>query len=149
MTDIKDDTKTKVAGKKADKKLPIKPHYCAATSNGWGVEMTGTSSDDGKDYAGIIGNSITNFTIEAKEIIKARVRNKNGKWLEYKTGFDKNSGLGDSTPITGFEFVGKGFVVAVHIKGGTWLTPVFTSDRDGEVLIGASTPIDAIWIDKM
>lgn len=147
--DTKNEVKVKITEKKDDKKLPTRPHYCAATQDGWGVDMIGTSSDDGADYAGVMGHPITNFSVEAKGITKSRVRNKLGKWLEYKTGFDKTKGLGDDTPITGIEIVGKGFVVAVHIKGGNWLTPSFTSDSDGEVLIGASTPIDAIWIDKI
>lgn len=135
------------------KNIPDEPHYVAATQNGWGVEMYGTEAVDGSplDHAGIIGLPMTNFTIEGKGIKKARVKNKRGRWLDYKSGFGINQleALGDGTGITAIEIVGKGFIVGVHLKGGNWLNSVNTSDKEGEVTIGIGIPIDAIWIDRM
>ena len=124
------------------------PHYCVETANGWGIAMSGLEADDGSDldHAGIIGMPMKNIKITAKNLTKARVRNKRGKWLGYKTGAD---GLGDGTDITGIELVGKGYVYAVHIKGGQWLATMFTSDVDGEVLATNGAVIDAIWINEV
>lgn len=124
-------------------------HYIAKTSNGWGIAMTGLDADDGSDldHAGIIGLPMTNFKIEGKLVKKARVRNKRGKWLKYGSGF--NTELGNDTDITGIEIIGKGLLVAVHIKGGQWLNPVFTSDVEGAALLGNGSVIDAIWIDEV
>lgn len=133
-------------------KKPLIPHYSAKTKElGWGIDMTGTYSVDyhNIDYAGVFGLSMTNFTVEAEGIKKARVKNKRGYWLWYSDAFDKTKGLGDDTPIVGLEIVGAGYLVGVHIKGGTWLNAVKTSDKEGEVLIGNGAPIDAIWIDKI
>ena len=127
------------------------PHYVAATNNGWGVEMVGTDAVDGTawiSHAGIIGLAMTNFTVEDTDIIKARVRNRKGKWLPYSNKFNKTNGLGDGTDITGVEIVGKNIIFAVHLKGGNWLPPVRTSEVDGEIFAGSGSPIDAIWIDK-
>jgi hypothetical protein len=133
--------------------LPQKPHYAACTAAGWGIEMLGLEAMDGSgiDHAGVFGLPITNFTVEAADIIKARVRNKRGKWLEYKTGFGMNSieGLGDGTVITGIEIVGDKFYVAVHVRGGSWLNPVKTSATEGVAFAGNGAPIDAIWIEKI
>ncbi len=128
-----------------------KPHYAAATQDGWGIEMVGIFADDGSDtdYAGTIGMPITNFTIAAPGIKKARVRNRRGRWLEYSDSFDTVNGLGDGTDITGIEIVGQGYVVGAHVKGGSWLGSVMTSDEEGAVVIGIGTPIDAIWIDTI
>lgn len=127
------------------------PRYIAATKNGWGIEMIGIEATDGSniDHAGIIGMAMTNFTIEASGIKKARVRNKRGRWLEYKTGFDKNDPLGDGTIITGIEIIGAGYIASVHAKGGSWLGSRHTSDTEGEVILGSNLPIDAIWIEKI
>lgn len=127
------------------------PRYAACTQDGWGVEMIGTDAVDGSDtdHAGIFGLAMTNFTIAASGIKKARVRNKRGKWLEYKTNFDKNKGLGDGTNITGIEIVGAGYIAAVHVKGGSWLPLVRTSDTEGAVIIGENFIIDAIWVDAI
>ena len=132
-------------------KLPEYPHYVAATQNGWGVEMDGTEAVDGSniDHAGIIGLPMTNFTIEGKGIKKARVKNKRGRWSEYSDKFDKSKGLGNGTDIIGIEIVGSGFIVSVHVKGGSWLPAVKTSDIEGKVTIGIGTTIDAIWVDKI
>jgi len=130
----------------------IDPHYVSATKDGWGTEMVGSDTIDGADivnYTGTMGLPITNFTIEGKGIKKARVRNKKGRWLGYSDKFDKTTGLGDGTNITGIEIVGKGFIFAVHLKGGDWMKPVTTSDKEGEVLGGIGTPIDAIWVEKI
>lgn len=128
-----------------------KPHYAAATNNGWGVEMVGIFAEDGSDtdYAGVLGTAMTNFTIEANGITKARVRNKRGRWLEYSNIFDTVNGLGDGTDITGIEIVGHGYLVGAHVKGGTWLESVRTSDKEGDTIIGIGTPLDAIWIDTI
>lgn len=128
------------------------PKYCVATKDfGWGIEMIGTEAVDGSDKyrAGIMGFPITNFTVAAKGIKKARVRNKRGKWLPYHTAYDKVNGFGDGTEITGIEIVGSGFKIALHYKGGSWAKPVTTSDEDGAVLIGTGSPIDALWIEKV
>lgn len=124
-------------------------HYVAKTNDGWGVAMTGLYADDGSDvdHAGILGLVITNLRIAGKNIKKARVRNKRGKWLPYKTG--ANTELGDDSIVTGVEIVGGGYRVSVHVMGGQWLGAVTTSDTDGEVLIGSGAPIDAIWIDEI
>lgn len=124
-------------------------HYVAKTNDGWGTAMTGLDADDGSDFdhAGILGRSMINFKIEGKLVKKARIKNKRGKWLPYGCGFDTE--LGNDTDITGIEIVGKGLIFAVHIKGGTWLNPVRTSDVDGEVLVGNGAVIDAIWIDEI
>lgn len=139
--------------KKAINDLPDDPHYAAASQNGWGVEMSGLEAVDGSplDHAGIIGLPMTNFTIEAKGIKKARIRNKRGKWLPYKTGFGMNSieALGDNTDITGIEIVGSKFMVSIHTKGGSWLPSAITSDIEGEVLLTTGAAIDAIWVDKI
>lgn len=146
------DTKASTTNQKT-KTIPSYPHYAAASQNGWGVEMSGTEAVDGSplDHAGIIGLPMTNFTIEGQGIKKARVRNKRGRWLDYKSTFGMNDtdALGDGTDITGIEIVGKGFIVSVHLKGGTWLNTVNTSDKEGEVVIGIGTPIDAIWINRV
>ena len=125
------------------------PHYIAKSQNGWGIGMTGLEADDGSalDHAGIIGLPMTGFKIAAKNIAKARVRNKRGKWLPYGTGFD--SDLGDGTNITGIEIIGSGYVYAIHIMGGQWMTGMITSDIEGEVLATNGATIDAIWIDKI
>lgn len=130
--------------------LPEIPHYAVATSDGWISEMNGTESVDSSDidYAGILGIPITNFTIEGAGIKKVRVRNRKNKWLPYKNGFDKTTGIGDNTPITGIEIVGSGFIFSIHAKGGSWLPMVHTSDVEGETLAIAGSQIDAIWIDK-
>lgn len=122
-------------------------HYVAKTNDGWGVAMTGLDADDGSDldHAGIFGMSMTNFKIGGNLVKKARVKNKRGKWLSYGV----NTELGNDSDITGIEIVGKGLIFAVHIKGGTWLNPVRTSDTEGEVLVGNGAVIDAIWIDKL
>ena len=139
--------------KKTAIKAPIQPHYAAKNSDGWGTEMLGVEAMDGGDieYAGIFGLPITNFTIEAADILKARVRNKRGKWLPYKTGFGMNKveALGDDTPITGIEIVGAGFIFSIHAKGGSWLPIIKTSDVEKDVLAIAASSIDAIWIDKI
>lgn len=139
--------------KKTDIKAPIYPHYAIENSDGWGIEMLGIEAMDGSDieYAGVFGLPIINFTIEAADILKARVRNKRGKWLPYKTGFGMNKAeaLGDNTPITGIEIVGAGFIFSIHAKGGSWLPVTKTSDIEGDVLAVAASSIDAIWIDKI
>ena len=127
------------------------PKYCIATKNfGWDTEMIGTEPVDGSDkyQAGIMGLPITNFTVAAKGIKKARVRNKRGRWLPYHTDYDNIKGFGDGTEITGIEIVGSGYTVSVHYKGGSWARTVNTSDEDGVVLIGTGSPIDALWIKK-
>ena len=136
---------------KVETKIPDEPHYVAATKDGWGTEMIGIDPVDysNTSHAGILGLPITNFTIEASGIKKARVRINRGRWLPYKTGFNTTDGLGNDTPITGIEIVGAGYRVAAHVKGGTWLDPVDTSDKEGEVIIGGGMTIDAIWIDKI
>lgn len=128
--------------------IPEEAHYVAETQDGWGIAMTNTEADDGSDldHAGVIGLSMTNFKIGSSKIKQARVRNKRGKWLPYKTGFENP--LGDGTDITGIEIVGSGFVFAVHVKGGQWLGSNHTSNNEGEVLVTTGTAIDAIWIDK-
>ena len=139
--------------KKVESTLPKEPHYVAKNSSGWSVEMSGLEAIDrtDTDHTGVFGIPITNFTIEAADIIKARVRNKRGKWLEYKTKFGMNyaEALGDNTPITGIEIVGKGFIFSIHVKGGTWLPTMFTSDTEGEVLATTGSQIDAIWVAKI
>lgn len=124
-------------------------HYVAKTNDGWGIPMIGLEADNGSglDYAGIMGTPMVNLKIEGKLVKKARVKNKRGKWLKYGSGFDTE--LGDDTAITGIEIVGKGLVVAVHIRGGQWLNPVFTSDEDGVAVISTGAVIDAIWIDEV
>lgn len=139
--------------KKIDAKLPLEPHYVAKNSSGWSVEMSGLEAVDrtDADHTGVFGIPIINFTIEAADIIKARVRNKRGKWLGYKTKFGMNDieALGDNTPITGIEIVGKGFIFSIHVKGGTWLPTMRTSDTEGEVLATTGSQIDAIWVEKI
>lgn len=126
--------------------ISITPHYVAKNKDAWGIEMRGTEAVDGSDldHAGIFGLEMTNFKIEGAGIKKARIKNKRGKWLEYKEGYTE---LGDGSTITGFEIVGAGYILAIHLKGGQWMTPVFTSDEEGNVLVGTGAPIDAIWID--
>ena len=127
------------------------PKYCVFADS-WGPEFIGTDASDDSDvsYAGILGIPFTKITLGAKGIKKFRIRTKKkGKWSKYQTGFDKQNALGDGTPITGIEIVGKGFVYGVHIKGGSWLPTVITSDQDGEILTGSGSPIDAIWIEKL
>lgn len=123
--------------------------YSVKTDDGWGIDMIGVDASDGSslDHAGIFGKPIRNIKIGGKLVKKARVRNKRGKWLPYGSGFDKE--LGDNTDITGIEIVGKRLVFAIHIKGGQWLNPVFTSDVEGEILIGNGAVIDALWIDEV
>ena len=123
-------------------------HYVAKTQDGWGVAMNGLEAEDGSDldHAGVFGLPMLDFKITAKNITKARVRNKRGKWLEYKDGY---KGLGDGSNITGIELVGKGYVFSVHIKGGLWLPAMWTSDVDGEVLATNGSVIDAIWIEEI
>ena len=142
---------TDVSKTKDQKKVYEFPHYIAKSQNGWGVDMEGTEAVDGSsiDHAGIIGLPMINFTIEAAGIKKARVCNKRGKWLDYKNGYDINNPLGDDTGITGIEIVGAGYIVAVHVKGGSWLHTIKTSDVEGEMILGANRLIDAIWIDKI
>lgn len=122
------------------------PRYVAQTKDGWGVVMIGTDAEDGSDldHTGVIGLAMTNFKIGSSKIKKARVRNKRGKWLPYKSGFDKE--LGDGTNITGIEIVGAGYIASVHVKGGSWLPLVRTSDIEGAVIIGENFIIDAIWV---
>ena len=139
--------------KKIDTKLPLEPHYAVENANGWGIEMSGLDALDGSDieHAGILGMPIINFTIEAADILKARVRNKRGKWLPFKTGFGMNKAeaLGDGTPITGIEIIGSGFIFSIHVKGGSWMPFILTSETVGEVQAIASSSIDAIWVDKV
>lgn len=139
--------------KKVESKLFQEPHYAVENSAGWGMEMLGVDAVDGSDidHAGSFGDPIVNFTIEAVDILKARVRNKKGKWLPFKTGFgmNKTEALGDGTPITGIEIIGTGFIFSVHVKGGSWLPTMITSETEGEVQAIASSQIDAIWIDKI
>lgn len=127
------------------------PHYVAASKDGWGTEMVGTDPVDlsDTDHAGIFGVPITNFTIEASGIKKARVRVARGGWLPYKTGFNMEDGLSNGKPITGIEIVGSGYLVGVHAKGGSWLSPVKTSDVEGEVVVGGGMIIDAVWVSKI
>ncbi len=122
--------------------------YLVKTDDGWSIDMIGldASDDSGLDHAGIFGKPICNIKIGGKLVKKARVKNSRGKWLPYGSGFDKE--LGNDTNITGIEIVGKGLVFAIHIKGGQWLNPVFTSDIEGEVLVGNGAVIDALWIDE-
>ena len=133
--------------------IPEDPHYVAENSNGWGIEMLGIQALDIReyaDYAGTFGLPMTNFTIEASGIKKARVFTTKRGWCPYKTGFDKKNGLNeDGSAILKIELVGAGFRVAAHIKGGSWLTPITTSDIEGSVSIGMGSPIDAIWIEKI
>ena len=131
--------------------LPELPHYASASNNNWSSELFGTESVDGSDtsYAGILGIPITNFTLEGKGIKKFRVRNRKNKWLPYKTNFDKTIGAGDNTPITGIEIVGSGFIFSIHVKGGSWLPAVCTTNKEGEILAIAGSQIDAVWIDKI
>lgn len=127
------------------------PKYCVFTNN-WGPEFIGTESSDNSDnsYAGILGIPFTNIAIGAKRIKKFRIRTKKkSKWTKYITGFTKDSTFGDGSPITGIEIVGSGFMYAVHVSGGSWLPPVFTSDKDGEIITSTGSPIDAIWIEKL
>lgn len=139
--------------KKIESTLPQEPHYVAKNADGWSVEMSGLDAVDGSatDHTGTFGLPIINFTIEAADILKARVRNKRGKWLPFKTGFGMNAAeaLGDDTPITGIEILGNKFVLSIHAKGGSWLPAIITSDVEGEVQAVAGSTIDAIWIDKM
>jgi len=131
---------------------PEEPHYAVKVDDAWGYEMLGLDPVGNHDteYSGVFGTPITNFTVEASGIKKARVRNKRGKWLPYGHNFGMNSkeGLGDETPITGIEIVGSGFIFSVHAKGGAWLPIVNTSDVEGEVLSIVPSQIDAVWIDK-
>ena len=142
-----------IIDEKTESKLPLEPHYVAKNADGWGVEMSGLEAVDGSemDHAGTFGLPIINFTVEAADILKARVRNKRGKWLPFKTGFGMNKAeaLGDDTPITGIEILGNKFIFSVHVKGGDWLPFVMTSEVEGEVQVIASSSIDAIWIDKI
>lgn len=126
------------------------PHYRTAIKDGWGREMYGLDPADGSDnnFSGIMGLPITNFTVEASGIKKARVKVSKGKWLPYKTGYDIINGIGNGQPITAIELVGSGYFVAVHAKGGSWLNTVTTSDVEGAVIVGGGMPIDAIWIEK-
>lgn len=139
--------------KKIESKLPREPHYVAKNEDGWGVEMLGLEAidDSEMDHTGTFGMPIINFTIEAADILKARVRNKRGKWLPFKTGFgmNKSEALGDDTPITGIEILGKKFILSIHAKGGGWLPSVITSEVEGEVQATVGSAIDAIWIDKI
>ncbi len=139
--------------KKIESKLPQDPHYVAKNADGWGVEMSGLEAVDGSamDHTGTFGLPIINFTIEAADILKARVRNKRGKWLPFKTGFGMNKAeaLGDDTPITGIEILGNKFILSIHAKGGSWLPSVITSEVEGEAQAIAGSTIDAIWIDKI
>jgi len=139
--------------KKNEFELPQEPHYVAKNANGWSVEMSGLDAVDGSetDHTGTFGLPIINFTIEAADILKARVRNKRGKWLPFKTGFGMNKiqALGDDTPITGIEILGDKFILSIHVKGGGWLPSVITSKVEGEVQVIAGSTIDAIWIDKI
>ncbi len=126
------------------------PKYAVCTTE-WGPDFTGLEDSVGSDasFAGTLGKPITNFTVGAKNIKKFRIRTKKkGKWQAYQTGFNKDI-KSDGSAILGIEIVGKGYCFAVHIKGGTWLPAVFTSDTEGEVLVGSGTPIDAIWIDSI
>lgn len=142
-----------ITEKKSDYTLPQEPHYVAKNASGWSTEMLGLEAVDGSDadHTGILGLPIINFTIEAADILKARVRNKKGKWLPFKTGFGMNDAeaLGDDTPITGIEILGNKFIFSVHAKGGSWLPSVVTSEVEGEVQVIAGSTIDAIWIDKI
>ena len=128
------------------------PRYCVFVNGSWGSEFINTDAVDDSDasYAGILGTPFTNIAIGAKDIKKFRIRTKKkGKWSAYKTGFNKDASFGDGTPITGIEIVGSGFMYAVHVSGGSWLPPVFTSDKDGETITSTGSPIDAIWIEKL
>ena len=135
--------------KKGNAMIEEAVHYVAKTNDAWGIPMTGLEADDGSglDYAGIMGIPMVNLKVEGKLVKKARVKNKRGKWLKYGSDFDNE--LGDDTAITGIEIVGKGLVVAAHIRGGQWLNPVFTSDEDGAAMISTGAVIDAIWIDEI
>ena len=138
---------------KSNVEIPQEPHYAAKTDDGWSTEMLGLEAldDSGADHTGILGVPIINFTIESADITKARVRNKRGKWLPYKTTFGMNNkeALGDNTPITGIEIVGNGIIFSIHVKGGSWLPVVTTSNTAGEVLAVTGSQIDAIWISKI
>lgn len=133
------------------KVIPVEPHYAVKTKAGWGTEMTGTDAIDysGTDHAGVLGSPIINVTVEAAGIKKVRVKVGRGRWLPYKAGWDKVEGVGNNTPITGLEIVGAGYIVGAHVKGGNWLDPVKTTDKEGEVIIGGGMVLDAIWIDKI
>ena len=128
------------------------PHYIASNKNGWTVEMLGSYGidDDFATHTGTLGMVMTNFTIECEGIKKARVQDNRGRWLPYKTGFDKVNGLSGKfdKPIKGIEIVGAGFKVAAHLFNGEWIQPKDTSDVEGEVLITVPTAIDAIWVSK-
>lgn len=128
------------------------PHYVSASTDGWGIEMVGTDAIDNDptiDHAGIFGLPMVNLTMEDANIVKARVRNRKGKWLPYSDKFDKSKGLGDGTDITGVEIVGKNIIFAVHLKGGNWLSPIRTSEVEGANMAGSGSAIDAIWIDRI
>lgn len=124
-------------------------HYSVKTKTGWGVPMTGLTADDDSiiDHAGIIGESIINFKIEGTRVKKARVKTVRGKWLDYGIGFDTE--LGNDSDIAGIEIVGEKLMVSVHVKGGQWINPVYTSTEEGAVLINSGSAIDAIWIDEV
>lgn len=127
------------------------PKYCVFTDI-WGPEFVGSDASDGSDasYAGVLGIPFTKITLGAKGIKKFRIRTKKkGKWSKYQTGFDKENAFGDGTPVTGIEIVGSGFIYCIHIKGGSWLPTVFTSDKENEIIAGSGSPIDAIWIEKI
>lgn len=145
------DTKNEKAIEVTNTKTTEPIYYKAKTQNGWGIGMNGLEAEDGSelDHAGIIGMPMTNFMIDGTLVKKARIRTKRGKWLDYVTEFDGKTGIGNDVPITGIEIVGKGLVFAVHALGGQWLNPVFTSDTDGEILVGSGFIIDAIWIDAV
>lgn len=119
-----------------------KIRFQIATEDGWLDEQTTFS----KGYPEPLGKAITNFKIEADGIIKARVRNKTGEWLEYKTQYEP---LGDDTDIIEMEIVGYGYIASVHNMNGEWLNSVATSQYDGNVILGVAFPIDAIWIQSL
>lgn len=128
------------------------PIYCVFNSYGWGPDFEGDYAldDSGADHAGISGIPITKIYAYAKNIRKIRIQTYRRRWSEYKTLTSVDNPLGtDDVPITGIEIVGAGYRCAVHVKGGSWLTPVDTSDVEGEKLIGNNNPIDAIWIVKV
>ena len=140
-----------IENKNTQKVIPNEARYNTATKYGWNNEMMDCDPIDesDKDFSGMMGEAITDFTIEAAGIKKARVRVSRGGWLPYKTGFNTKDGLGNGKPITGIEIVGSGYLVGIHAKGGSWLSPVKTSDVEGEVVIGGGMAIDAIWVSKI
>lgn len=125
-----------------------KPRYACYVDNAWDITMVGTRDADGtrRSYGGIMGHPIQGITIDGVQ--KYRVCTAASGWTDYTEGFDKTSPVGDGSNIIDIEIVDPKAVVAVHIKGGSWLAPVRTSDKEGSVIIGCHAPIDAIWMDR-